>query len=117
MPQTPNRTGGSAMSEAELDLLAALDAILTEGSVTAAAGRLGISVPAMSRHLKRAREVFGDPLMVRSGNGLVPTPRCLALRGRVHQIVADARSGIRESSLTTCRKQLRLTQLVIQEPM
>jgi DNA-binding transcriptional LysR family regulator len=74
----------------DLNLLRALEALLLEGSVTAAAERAGITVPAMSRALGRLREVLGDQLFVRAGRGLVPTPRAQALREQVRRTYAEA---------------------------
>ena len=75
-----------------MNLLAALDALLAEGSVTGAARRLGLSASAMSRTLARLRSATGDPLLVRAGRGLAPTPRALALRDRVHDLTRDVRA-------------------------
>jgi DNA-binding transcriptional LysR family regulator len=72
------------------NLLAALDVLLAEGSVTAAAERLHLSVPATSRTLGRIRRAFGDPILVRAGRGLVPTPRALAIQERLHQLIEEA---------------------------
>ncbi|GLK71534.1 LysR family transcriptional regulator [Ancylobacter dichloromethanicus] len=79
------------MDTTDLNLLPALDALLTEGSVTGAARRLGLSSSAMSRTLARLRFATGDPLLVRAGRGLVPTPRAIALRDRVHTLAREAR--------------------------
>lgn len=65
----------------DLNLLTALDALLRSGSVTGAAGELGLSQPAMSHRLRRLRALFGDPLVVPGKRGLVPTPRALQLAG------------------------------------
>ena len=78
------------MQSMDLNLLMALDALLTEGSVTGAAERLQLSVPAMSRTLDRIRKMLGDPLFVRAGRGLVPTPRAEQLREPVHLLIAQA---------------------------
>jgi DNA-binding transcriptional LysR family regulator len=80
------------MNDADLNLLGALDVLLAEGSVTGAARRLGLSASAMSRTLARLRAATGDPLLVRAGRGLVPTPRATELRGQVHELVRDVRS-------------------------
>lgn len=80
------------MADIDLNLLSALDALLAEGSVTGAARRLGLSASAMSRTLARLREATGDPLLVRAGRGLVPTPRALELRERVHVLAQDVRT-------------------------
>ncbi|MBA8956955.1 LysR family transcriptional regulator [Actinomadura namibiensis] len=79
-------------SRMDLNLLVALDALLEEGSVTGAAERLHLSEPAMSRTLGRIRRALGDPVLVRSGRGMVPTPRALVLRAEVHELVQRARA-------------------------
>ena len=80
------------MQSIDLNLLKSLDALLQEQSVLKAAERLRLSSPAMSRALGRARELLGDPLLVRAGRGLVATPKALELRGRVHALLAEAHS-------------------------
>jgi len=79
------------MESADLGLLVSLDALLQEGSVTGAARRLGLSTPAVSHALARIRARPGDPILVRSGRGMLLTPRALALKPQVHQVVKDAR--------------------------
>lgn len=83
------------MDSLDLNLLVTLDVLLEEGSVVGAAKRLRLSASAMSRSLARLREATGDPLLVRAGRGLVPTPRALELRGRVRQVVIDAEAVLR----------------------
>ncbi len=63
-----------------LNLLPALEALLVEGSVSAAARRVHVSQSAMSHALARLRELFGDPLLTPLGRGLTPTPRAIQLR-------------------------------------
>jgi DNA-binding transcriptional LysR family regulator len=94
------------MSTPDLNLLVTLDVLLAEGSVARAAKRLRLSPSAMSRALARLRETTGDPLLVRAGRGLVPTPRALALRERVAQLVQDAEAVLRPAA------QIDLKQLV-----
>ncbi|UXV22274.1 LysR family transcriptional regulator [Pseudomonas fluorescens] len=79
----------------DLNLLITLDVLLSEGSVARAAKRLRLSPSAMSRALARLRETTGDPLLVRAGRGLVPTPRALALREQVGRLVQDAQAVLR----------------------
>jgi DNA-binding transcriptional LysR family regulator len=86
------------MDNVDLNLLLALDALLTEGSVTGAARRLGLSTSAMSRTLTRLRSATGDPLLVRAGRGLVPTPHATALRERVHGLTQDAHAVLRPAA-------------------
>ena len=83
------------MSQPDLNLLIALDVLLSEGSVARAARRLSLSPSAMSRTLARLREVTGDPLLVRAGRGLVATPRAAELRARVGQVDEDAQAVLR----------------------
>ncbi|HGM5582969.1 TPA: LysR family transcriptional regulator [Pseudomonas putida] len=74
----------------DMNLLVALDALLDEGSVVGAAQRMNLSPAAMSRTLGRIRDALGDPILVRAGRGLVPTPRALALRDQVRALVEQA---------------------------
>ena len=87
------------MSAPDLNLLVTLDVLLSEGNVTRAAKRLRLSPSAMSRALARLRETTGDPLLVRAGRGLVPTPRALELRARVSQLVRDTQSVLRPAEI------------------
>jgi len=83
------------MAAPDLNLLLTLDVLLAEGSVARAARRLRLSPSAMSRALARLREATGDPLLVRAGRGLVPTPRALALREPVGRLVQEAQAVLR----------------------
>jgi DNA-binding transcriptional LysR family regulator len=76
----------------DLNLLTALDALLEEGSVGSAAERLHLSAPAMSRTLGRIRIVTGDPILVRTGRTMTPTPYALRVRERVHALVTQAQA-------------------------
>jgi len=76
----------------DLNLLPALDALLQERSVTRAAERVHITVPAMSRTLGRLRTALGDELLVRAGRQLVLTPVATAMKERVHSAAVDALS-------------------------
>ena len=67
------------LSRLDLNLLVAFDVLLAEGSVTRAAGRVGVGQPSMSHALARLRKLFGDELFVRVPDGVRPTPRALAL--------------------------------------
>jgi DNA-binding transcriptional LysR family regulator len=84
-----------SMPRPDLNLLVTLDVLLAEGSVARAARRLRLSPSAMSRSLARLRATTGDPLLVRAGRGLVPTPRAIELRKRVSQLVHDAEAVLR----------------------
>jgi DNA-binding transcriptional LysR family regulator len=77
----------------DLNLILALDALLAEESVAAAARRLRLSPSAMSRTLTRLRAATGDPLLVRAGREMALTPHAQALRPRVRE-VAEAARGV-----------------------
>lgn len=76
-------------SNFDLNLLRVLDALLREQNVSRAAERLALSQPAVSNALNRLRELLGDPLLVRVGRRMQPTPRALALE-------APIRSALRQ---------------------
>jgi len=95
------------MSRPDLNLLVTLDVLLTEGSVARAARRLRLSPSAMSRALARLRETTGDPLLVRAGRGLVPTPRAVELRERASQLVQDAEAVLRPAEKPDLKQLVR----------
>lgn len=99
------------MSRPDLNLLVTLDVLLTQGSVARAAQQLRLSPSAMSRALARLRETTGDPLLVRAGRGLVPTPRALALRGRVGQLVQEAEAVLRPAEKLNLEQVVRMFTL------
>ncbi len=73
-----------------LKLLIALDALLVEGSVGRAAEKMGIGSPAMSRILAQIRETYDDPILMRRGGSMVPTPFAEQLRPRLRALAAEA---------------------------
>jgi DNA-binding transcriptional LysR family regulator len=95
------------MATPDFNLLVILDVLLAEGSVARAAQRLRLSPSAMSRALARLRETTGDPLLVRAGRGLVPTPRAIELRARVGQLVQDAEAMLRPASALNLQQLVR----------
>ncbi|MBK8117889.1 MAG: LysR family transcriptional regulator [Sulfuritalea sp.] len=95
------------MSTPDLNLLVTLDVLLAEGSVARAARRLRLSPSAMSRALARLRETTGDPLLVRAGRGLVPTPRAIELRERVSQLVQDGKAVLRPTEKLNLKRLVR----------
>ncbi|MFM9432998.1 DNA-binding transcriptional LysR family regulator [Janthinobacterium sp. CG_23.3] len=103
------------MSTPDLNLLITLDAVLAEGSVARAAQRLRLSPSAMSRALARLRETTGDPLLVRAGRGLVPTPRAIELRERVSQLVEDAKAVLRPAEKLNLKQLARTFTLRTRE--
>lgn len=99
------------MARPDFNLLVTLDVLLAEGNVTRAAQRLRLSSSAMSRALARLRETTGDPLLVRAGRGLVPTPRALELRERVSQLVQDGEAVLRPAEKLNPKQIVRMFTL------
>ncbi|RSN61157.1 LysR family transcriptional regulator [Amycolatopsis sp. WAC 04182] len=89
----------------DLNLLRVFDALLREGSVTAAAERLHLSIPAASRALGRLRRAMGDPILVRAGRGMVPTPFALRTAPRVRSLLDEA------SALISADRELAIGDL------
>lgn len=95
----------------DLNLLAALDALLEEGSVAGAAARLHVTAPAMSRSLGRIRRTTGDQILVRTGRTMTPTPYALAVREQVHELLQQVQGVLapsRELDLTTLERTFTL---------
>ena len=103
------------MTHPDLNLLVTLDVLLAEGSVARAARRLRLSPSAMSRALARLRETTGDPLLVRAGRGLVPTPRAIELRARTGQLVQDAEAVLRPAEAINLKTLVRTFTLRTRE--
>ncbi len=87
------------MERPDLNLLYMFDVLVSEGSVSRAAKRLNLSSSATSRALARLRETMGDPLLVRGGRDLVPTPRALELQERVRQLIQESADILRPARL------------------
>src|ERR1700750_71910 len=78
----------------DLNLLVALDALLSERSVTRAAQRVGLSQPGMSKALGRLRRHFDDPLLLRQGAALVPSSSAGGLCAPVHEPLELIRGAV-----------------------
>src|SRR5690349_15720323 len=103
----PHSCHGDPMSTPDLNLLVTLNVLLAEGSVARAARRLRLSPSAMSRTLARLRETTGDPLLGRAGRGLVATPRAVAMRERVSQLVQDGVAVLRPAETIDLKRLVR----------
>jgi DNA-binding transcriptional LysR family regulator len=90
----------------DLNLLRVFDALLQDGSVTAAAERLHLSIPATSRALARLRRAMNDPILVRAGRGMAPTPHALRIAPRVRSLLDESEALInaRELDLAELRR-------------
>lgn len=80
----------------DLNLFLVFQAVLEEGTTVRAAARLAISQSAVSNALSRLRHAVGDPLFVRSGRGLVPTPRALEMREPVAEALRALEGALGE---------------------
>jgi DNA-binding transcriptional LysR family regulator len=76
------------LARIDLNLLVYLDVLLREGSVTRAAEQLSITQPAMSNGLKRLRDLFDDPLLIRTSEGMRPTARALELQPQLREVLS-----------------------------
>lgn len=103
------------MSTPDFNLLFALDVLLAESSVARAARRLQLSPSAMSRTLARLREATGDPLLVRAGRELVPTPRAEDLREPVSRLVQDVSAVLRPDHKLDLKRLVRTFTLRTRE--
>lgn len=77
------------LHQLDANALVSLDLLLTERSVTHAAKKQGVTQSAMSQTLRRLRDLFGDPLLVRAGAGMELTPRANSLREPLHRLLAE----------------------------
>ena len=82
------------VNRVDLNLLVYLDALLRERNVTQAANQLNLSQPAMSNGLRRLRELFDDPLLVRTSDGMTPTERALELEPIVREVLTTIDSAV-----------------------
>jgi len=99
-----------SLSSIDLNLLLVLDTVLAERSVVRAARRLHVTPPAVSNALARLRAALGDPLIVRSGRGVVPTPRASALAPALGRALRDLDRAVHGDTFdpATCERELTL---------
>lgn len=98
-------------ADLDLNLIAVFDALIREQSVSRAADELGMSQSAMSHALKRLRGFFDDPLFVKTGEGMKPTPRASALAGSVLSVMGTIRSDLLVSARFDAAKAKRVFSL------
>ena len=100
------------LSDIDLNLFVVFDAIYTEGNLTRAGEIIGITQPAVSNSLSRLRNLFDDPLFVRTAEGMVPTPVAQNIIGSVRQALGLIRSSVQESESfdpTSSDKRFRIS--------
>jgi DNA-binding transcriptional LysR family regulator len=86
------------LNRIDLNLLVYLDALLRERNVTQAANQLNLSQPAMSNGLRRLRELFDDPLLVRTSEGMTPTERALELEPVIREVLSKIDQAVQPRS-------------------
>jgi DNA-binding transcriptional LysR family regulator len=82
----------------DLNLLRVFDEVMAARNITRAAEALAMTQPAVSNALRRLREALGDELVTRSGYGITPTPRAIALWPSVREALASLQAGISPES-------------------
>ncbi len=99
----------------DLNLLVYLDVLLKERNVTRAAEALGISQPAMSNGLRRLRELFNDPLLVRTSEGMTPTERAKQLQPMVREVLAAIEKAVQPRSEFHAAKAERVFHISVSD--
>ena len=96
-------------SDLDGHLLQLLLAVVEEGSITRAAHRLGVTQSAVSHLLDKLRAIVGDPLFVKSGRGIVPTARALALAAQARLLLEDMRRFVTPEQFDPAQLVMTLT--------
>src|SRR5215472_1257480 len=97
------------LSSIDLNLFLVLHAVLEERSATRAARRLHVTPSAVSNALARLRALLGDPLLVRSGRGVVPTPRAAALAPALARALRDLDQAVHGDAFDPATTDRELT--------
>ena len=98
MSETNTKTWVTKLAALDANLLVALDALLQEANVTRAARRVAITQSAMSQTLSRLRNQFDDPILVRVGRNMQPTPFAQSIKARLHQAISELEAVVRDRS-------------------
>jgi len=102
----------SRLNRVDLNLLVYLDALLRERNVTQAAHSLGLSQPAMSNGLKRLREVFNDPLLIRTSDGMTPTAKAEELEPQLREILTGVDRALQPTDEFIPARENRVVRLM-----
>ncbi|MGK0499051.1 MAG: DNA-binding transcriptional LysR family regulator [Oceanicoccus sp.] len=100
------------ISRIDLNLLVYLDVLLREKNVTKAADQLGITQPAMSNSLRRLRDLFNDPLLIRTSQGMTPTERAEELQPQIRNILSNIELAVQPSSEFNLAESDRLFRIM-----
>lgn len=96
----------------DLNLLVYLDVLLRERNVTKAANHLGLSQPAMSNGLRRLRELFEDPLLVRTSEGMTPTERAQELQPVIRDVLATVDKAVQPQTAFDAASSSRVFRIM-----
>ena len=99
-------------NQLDLNLLRYLDVLLKEQNVTRSASLLGITQPAMSNGLRRLREMFNDPLLIRTSEGMIPTERAQSLRPLLRETLLSVDQLIEPSNLFDPQTSTRVFRIM-----
>lgn len=100
------------LNRVDMNLIVYLDVLLKERNVTRAAQRLGISQPAMSNGLRRLRDLFGDPLLVRTSDGMMPTERAQELEPLVRVALQGLERAIQPRASFNAEESKRVFRMM-----
>ena len=103
------------LGRVDLNLLVYLDVLLQEGSVTKAAQQLGITQPAMSNGLRRLRELFNDPLLVRTSDGMTATERALELRPIIREALSQLEVALQPQQEFNAKQSNRVFRIMVSD--
>jgi DNA-binding transcriptional LysR family regulator len=103
------------IAKVDLNLLVYLDVLLREGSVTKVANQLSITQPAMSNGLKRLRDLFKDPLLVRTSEGMTPTQRAIELQPVIRDILATLETNIQSDVVFEPQSSKRTFRIMVSD--
>jgi DNA-binding transcriptional LysR family regulator len=110
----------SELKNLDLNLLVVFEAVYSAGNISQAARRLGMSQPTISNALRRLRDSLADPLFVRAGRGVHPTPRAVQMIGPVREALQMIEGGLAPGEHfdpATSTRHFRLVVLDAMEPI
>ena len=105
------------MRDIDLNLLVIFEAVYSAGNISRAATQLDMSQPAISNALRRLRDQLDDPLFVRKGNGVEPTPRANALAGPISDTIAVLKNALSPQQDFDPKSSTRMFRLLMADPL
>jgi DNA-binding transcriptional LysR family regulator len=105
------------MRDIDLNLLVIFDAVYSTRNISRAATQLDMSQPALSNALRRLREQLDDPLFVRKGNGVEPTPRAVELAGPIEDMITAFKAALGTKEAFDPKTSKQVFRLLIADPL